>query len=216
MNPTLVHIAPSRSGHFFVQHVLKSWLSTTVYNAENLRPRQLRWAPFRSNTIIVIQTRDLLNWYASVARSILAARVDPSVFRFVLKDKAMIWMAITRAFYDLHPHRQYLGEYPVVKIMYDQFVNSKEYRRRVCDQLGGNYNERMLNHVPREGQGSSFDGMEYARRGTRMDTLTRYTQLPTKLYQYWNVLEECGAVGLYREHMKPNEPKLKFLQTLII
>ena len=73
-----LHVANSRSGHNFVKSNIWSWTNQKEkrprrnYNLENYEPKQFTIDIKGSNlwkypdSIIVVQVRDLLNWYASI------------------------------------------------------------------------------------------------------------------------------------------------------
>lgn len=59
------------------------------------------------------------------------------------------WLAIA------NQHR----EHPASVILFNRWVEDREYRKQICASLGGTYSEATLDDVPKAGGGSSFDGL---------------------------------------------------------
>ncbi len=169
----IYHIAPKRSGHAWTQKMMKSWLDgIPISDLEGWSPRDLV-ARFGvtdlMDGIIVLQIRDLLNWYASYTRGHHRFRVGA----------IPTWESAAQEFY----FPEVLNRFKVVRLSYDDFADSKKYRMDICNQLGGIYNEKKLNSVPNAGSGSTFDGLDYDLRGSEMQTRTRYKQISPEAYE---------------------------------
>ena len=162
---SIYHIAPKRSGHVFVGNMIKSWCpDSRYYELENKAPRKNE-----EGKIAVLQTRDLLNWLASYTNNKTLKQYNTRPIR--------AWYAITRAIWP--------DNFNAVKIYYDRFVVDQEYRKSICNQLGGTYNEDLLLQVVDNGDGSSFDGIEFDGKADKMQVLTRYKQVDPRLYFYF-------------------------------
>lgn len=83
-----------------------------------------------------------------------------------------------------------------VKVYYDQFFVDEEYRRTICTQINGTYNENEINVVARAGGGSSFDRVNYDGNASDMRVLERYKQ--------WNI-EGMGEVNPFLQYIKTHE-----------
>lgn len=59
-------------------------------------------------------------------------------------------------------------------ISYNRWVLERDYRRRIAAELGLTFTDTGVDHVPRTGSGSSFDGLDYDGRATRMDLFRRW------------------------------------------
>jgi hypothetical protein len=172
-------IAPSRSGHNWTATVIRSWFEddTKVRQFEAVNPvdfpaafeRRLRWNPVNPADPVhnVLQVRDYLNWAASWTkynlRSGHAYRKQKVVQLF---DN---WLAITKEAFN---ETSYLGN--KVVLLYDHFAQNEAYRKSVCLLLDGDYNEEMINFVPKGGMGSSFDSYNKQGNGSEMDVLSRW------------------------------------------
>lgn len=208
---TLYHIAPKRSGHAFVRRMLDEWLPDVyIEDHENGVPSHFTLTP--RDVVIVLQTWDLLNWLASYAMSylrrnkMLAGSFTPDT----VDRRVRLWLRIAREWYGVTPH---LRGHRVVRVYYDRFFSSGEYRRQVCRELGGEYSERSLNRVRDNGRGSSFDGTGYDGRGQSMDVLTRYRQLPevvSGVYRYV-FTRRPELLEFYVRYQLPGIDKLRFL-----
>lgn len=199
----IYHIAPKRSGHSWVRTMVASWIpGVPIADLEGWYPEQVM-AHYGKGVlrdgILLMQTRDLLNWYASYIRGNPQYRVGA----------IPTWEVITDEIYN--PHYFKRGFY-VVTVNYDEFVSSKTYRMQVCDQLGGTYHEKKINTVPGGGGGSTFDKFDFVGRGSQMDTCNRYKQIPKEAFiQLFN--RRPTIYQFYMQHCTDNE-KLKFVESL--
>jgi hypothetical protein len=192
----IYHIAPKRSGHVWIGNMIKSWCPKDIYHdRENQKLDRFTCPP---NSVIVIQTRDLLNWYASYLTT--AKRINGGIIQR--------WFQITKAFYD----PAIFKDHTVVRIMYDKFFQDEEYRKKICKRLGGKYNEDNLNKVPYKGGGSSFDGIKQDGNGQSMQTLYRYKQIKKSYFiQFFKKYPEIFK--FYRKTMPLTEDKRLFIRT---
>jgi len=195
----IYHIAPKRSGHAWVGHMIKSWCPDSVYHdMENCLPENVD-VPI-DGSVIVLQIRDLLNWYASYIQ-----RREGKFNRRPIQA----WHKTAKEFHQT----LYLENYRVVKVMYDTFFDSKTYREYICAQLGGKYTEKGLNKIKDNGRGSSFDGMSFDGRAQNMSVLTRYLQVDpvhfVRLFKEYSRLKE-----FYLSNMSTQE-KRNFVKSLI-
>ena len=167
----IYHISPKRAGHAFVGNMVKSWTGCEYHDNEGLLPCRALWVP--KDAVILLQTRDLFNWWASYTKHKQGLNSTPKngVFRK--------WLHITREFYGV---TNYLKDYKVIRILYDSFASSRAYRKDICGMLDGDYNEDYLNIVPYNGGGSSFDGLKFNGMAHKMDILKRYHQVPASCF----------------------------------
>lgn len=155
----------------WVQDMIKSWIpGVEIANLENVFPEKAQRVYNLQSGKVILQTRDLLNWYASYRRG------DPKFSR----GSIPYWEHITYEFYHL---TDFLIGHDVVRVRYEDFFTSRKYRIKVCDQLGGVYNEDRLQTVSVGGKGSSFTEMEYQGKASEMKTLNRYEQVNPVMYE---------------------------------
>ena len=189
----IYHIAPKRSGHAFVGNMIRSWTDAIYKDMENRRPER-----FQRNKrgIIVLQTRDLLNWFASYYRASQTYN----------RRMVSIWWAISAEVY--RPHL-----FPdAVRLIYDRFFVERAYREDICRQIGGTYNEDVLEVVLPNGDGSSFSKTQCDGRAHDLDVLNRYKQVPPAIYR--NLFRQNpGLKRFYCRHTSDPE-KLAFIRSL--
>lgn len=214
------HISPKRSGHNYTREAMQSWLpEATIVDQENFRPKNIRMLDKEPMDVIVLQTRDLLNWTASYVVHLLHN------YQLVNKPKQLsptrmvcvhAWLAISMTFYGVTRYLEYRTGVPVVRIYYDAFTKSEEYRRQVCAELGGVYTEKTLKQVNGSGRGSSFSGLEYNGRGQEMNTLQRYRDVSGDIWLFYVYMFERhhGLLKFYKKHQLPNQDKLEFINQL--
>lgn len=198
MDKVIYHIAPKRSGHAFVGNMIKSWFDGTLFyfDKENTYPKLFK--PDPQTCIIVLQTRDLLNWYASYFKSV--STPGNKVVEY--------WWQITREIY----YPEYFRKFNTVEIIYDDFFVSRAYRKAICELLGGEYNETELNRITMNGGGSSFTRDQYDGEAQRMNTLNRYRQVNPSIYRtLFN--RKSGLLDFYKK-ICSDADKLKFVNTL--
>jgi hypothetical protein len=78
--------------------------------------------------------------------------------------------------------RQFLGlrrllRNSAILISYNQWVSRRSYRRRLAKQLGLRFTDSGIDEVSGTAGGSSFDGMEFRRRASRMKVFDRWKLL---------------------------------------
>jgi hypothetical protein len=193
-------IAPSRSGHNWIASMIQSWNPILeIVDLENISPERAADVYNLQSGKVVLVTRDLLNWYASRKRGSITYSLSP----------LPPWEQITAEFYYL---TQYLLGYGAVRIKYEDFFTSAEYRHSICDVLGGVYNEKKLGFMPPGGRGSSFSRLEYQGRAQELGTLTRYTQVPARLYL--NLFKNRPDLLDFYYQYQATEESLTFLKSL--
>jgi len=214
------HLSNSRSGHNFVKNNIFSWVGhpenkpRRYYNLENYNPKR-----FSIDTktvdltkypdlISIIQVRDLLNWYASLILFVnRKPHNPPDYIEFYFRT----WCDIVK---------EYVGETNylpnAIPLYYDDFFQSADYRKSICDQIkGAVYNEDVINKVTYGGGGSTFDKFSYQGRGSEMQVLERYKQVPEEYQHWWKVLaEHPEAIELYLKHFDVSAEKKKFINDI--
>jgi hypothetical protein len=164
----IYQIYPKRAGHAFVGGMVESWFDNAkIVEIENTSPKFFANKYKNKEIIIILQLRSFKNWIASYAKSNSIGKT-----RRIINKNVNWWYNVAKEFYE---ETNYLKEYnKVIKIYYDTFFQNKEYRKIVCEALGGTYNENMLNVVTNKGGGSSFDGLSYNGKAQQMNVLKRY------------------------------------------
>ena len=199
---TIYHTAPKRSGHNWVAHMVRSWIDgIPISDLEGWAPdRMVRHFGIQElqDNIILIQTRDLLNWYASYTKGRRDYRVGA----------IPTWETITDEYYK----PRYFRTCTVVRVYYDRFFVDRAYRRDICVQLGGKYNEKKLQSLSNSGHGSTFDKMEYHLRAQEMQVLTRYKQVPKEIYVSL-FQRRPFLLDFYLEHAQ-EEDQVEFVKSL--
>lgn len=212
---TIYHIAPKRSGHAWVGHMIQTWFDRRelkYIELENVTPKSFQGMYPRGKGIVILQIRDFLNWYASYVTSGGRTNYEGKTRFGRLRNSRPItsWEAIAREYYRSPP--KYIRNKEVVRVMYDDFFVDSEYRHRICEQLGGQYSEDNLLKVFDNGGGSSFDGQKYDGKATQMQTLERYKQVDPEIFR--NIFrQKPGILKLYRNHLVDNE-KREFIKSV--
>ena len=215
----LIHIANARSGHNFVRNNIFSWTdeggmhTRRHYNLENFPPEfyigSTQECDFNKypHSIFVIQTRDLLNWFASYC-SFLSVNGNSKFKEYHLE----LWLRIAKEFYG---ETNYLPQ-KFIRILYDDFFRSEEYRRNICEQIPfAIYNEEKLNYVGIAGRGSTFDKRDYDGNAQEMKVLERYKQVPKEHRHWWKVLKEHpDIIEFYLKHFDVSDDKKRFIDSI--
>jgi len=119
------------------------------------------------------------------------------------------WLVIAKEFIG---ETNYLPQF--VKIYYDDFFQSKEYRTAICGQIGGTYNENKLDYVTRAGGFSSFDGDSYQGRGREMNVLQRWKQWKPEHFKYLKLLKEHPALEFYLKNFDVSIEEKQFIDSI--
>ena len=90
-----------------------------------------------------------------------------------------------------------------IPVVYDLFVESEDYRRVICSQLGGEYNEEYLDFIPAPGRGSSFDGFDLQGAGSQMKVKERYRTYSGNSTYKENLRRYPEILQLYRDTFDP-------------
>lgn len=99
-----------------------------------------------------------------------------------------------------------------VHIFYDDFFQSKEYRKSICSQLNGKYNESKLNKVTIQGDFSTFDSSSYQDDAQNMtDVLTRFNKWKPEHKKYLDLMLNHEALTFYLDNFDINSNKLNFI-----
>jgi len=163
------HLVTKRSGSVWVGNMVRSWCPEAQFtNYENVSP--IDFCNVVKSGVVILQTRDLLNWYASYIFSKRKKTASANI--------CLSWMAIASEFYI----PVYLKDHKVVHVMYDDFFKSQDYRKDVCAQLDGVYSEEKLQVMGHGAGGSSFTKMEMDGRAQSMPVLERYRMVDPSLY----------------------------------
>lgn len=130
---------------------------------EVLETRRAHLARGSSERVIqILVLRDLHNFIASRLRAY-------DFIGYPYDDHAELWASHAREF--AGETRLLPG---LLKISYNEWVGDEAYRRRLSASLGLDFTDSGLQHVPRIGGGSSFDGTHYDGRGQEMAVLSRW------------------------------------------
>lgn len=185
----IYHIAPKRSGHALVGNMIKSWNIKNYHDFENVNPASFG----KRDGLIVLQVRDMLNWYASYWKQQKGIRM------------VKVYLQIAREFFGKTDH---LRDHKVFRVYYDHFVSNIDERKKLCHDLGGVYSDNMFSRVTDNGGGSSFSGVEKDGTAQSMNVLTRYMQVPKEIYK--ELFRDSRTLDFYLEYMATDKTK-KFL-----
>jgi len=142
----------SRSGHNFIKDNLLSWNNNLdIKDIENPKTYSI-WLFFLKNLDVnLICMRDYLNTVASLCM-LRISFIDNSILSWIfLAEK--IFPIDNKLKIEFAP-KKYV-------IFFEEFRNSKSYRKKVCKVFEGSYNENKLNELPVGGMPSSFDAYEW-------------------------------------------------------
>lgn len=218
----LLMASPSRSGHNYIMQNIFSWIGghprqvdpLTYYNFENFNPEfydknfKRRIKKDREPTIKILSNRDLLNWWASWYLQFGKSKKTGGLKNYQqCKMYIESWASITAEMFGETSYMK--GIWNFIPVIYDNFYLSREYREKICKEIGGNYNENKMNSVFKGGGGSTFDSLRYDGRGGEMKVLERYKKLEKT---HIDILKENPRViDLYLKYFDVNDSKRKIL-----
>ena len=186
----------ARSGHNFVVNNVMSWLDKNDgegilhHNLENIEPHRIVPNHLKWGGPKMLIWRDFDNWLASIIMKSYKMRPTRS-----WEDIPVYIDKVCKIYWAQQGEKRSPQHFvPHVPIHYEEFVKSQRYRKAVCAAVGGEYNEKMLNHVATQANGSSFDGITLQGRGSEMDVLNRSKAILKTEHKefYLKILEEYG------------------------
>lgn len=130
---------------------------------------------------------------------------DPSS---LLNSSLTTWVSIAKEFIG---ETLYLDGF--IKIYYDDFFISQEYRKNICDQIGGVYNEDVLNIVTPEGRYSSFDKDKFQNNAQNMNVLERWKEWNYNK-EYADLLKNHDALNFYLNNFNVPEEEQNFINSI--
>lgn len=136
-----------------------SWLGHAFSVA--LERNHDRWLGPSRRRIDLLVLRDPFNLFASRLR--MGAGLSPDVARRMWKQHAREALGATRR----------LRNDPVV-VLYNRWASDPGYRREIADRLGLRFSDRGFDEVSACAGGSSFDGVAFDGRASRMATGERW------------------------------------------
>jgi hypothetical protein len=119
------------------------------------------------------------------------------------------WLIISKEFVN---ETEYIPEFQ--RLYYDEFVKSRAYRKEICNNLGGEYNENMIEFVPGAGGHSTFDRNKYKDRGSEMEVLERYKLFDSRDDGFLLKLKEHPAMDFYLKNFEVDKDKKKFINSI--
>ena len=161
-----------------------------IFNLEGFRFH--RWEEERwgdTKTILeaeshqpILVIRRFRNWLASCASKSYNSLEGKPTVELVTKWHTLLGN------YRNHLKAAMGGETPfdnLIIIRFDDWFVSKDYRRRIAEQLGVDFTDAGLNRVPKFGHGSTFDEQSYDGHAQDMKVLSRWQQAAgTPTYEY--------------------------------
>lgn len=97
-------------------------------------------------------------------------------------------------------------------IYYNDFFSDETYRRNICQQLGGTYNEEKLEKVTPQGGFSTFDKDEYQNNAQDMqEVLNRYNKWDESDKEYLDMLFKHDAFKFFLDNFEINNDKSDFI-----
>jgi len=209
-------ISPSRSGHNWIMAMVQSWVwPNVVERYENVYPERFTYHFGQRDHVIgsmmppVLVVRDYLNWCASYLKYRCNVPAGgPNRFKSI-NGATLFWLAITR---EALRHTCHID--PVVVVYYDEFVLNETYRRDICGQLGGSYDESMIDRVPCAGGYSSFDGRKHERSGSEMDVTNRFKWFFTAEGNYYMkfVRDNMEALEFYAANFMLDDQRRELVE----
>jgi len=134
---------------------------------------------------------------------------------------------LTTSIYDMFPKildkwlilaKEFIGETnflpQFVKVYYNEFFLSEEYRKSICDKVGGSYNDTVLNYVCKAGSYSTFDKDKFQGRAQSMNVLERYKLWKPEHGEYLTMLKEHEAMNFYLNNFEISTKEKQFIDSI--
>lgn len=131
-------------------------------------------------TVLIL--RDPYNLFASRLKK------WPEVLNDPLASARMVnlWKNYAKEFGATHAQGE---QRPLTSINYNQFILSETYRKELSNELGLNFSDAGLQHIPVYGHGSSFDVENFERAAVNLDVTTRWTFFKEN-DEFWDLFDD--------------------------
>lgn len=106
----------------------------------------------------------LRDWYNNLASLI---KHTPNIHENTIQQYYNIW----------EEQAKFIYKYKPIHIIYNKWINSQKYRKKITQLLGLPFNDYGFYRVPHNGSGSSFDGTSYDFAAHKMQTTSRWKHL---------------------------------------
>lgn len=145
------------------QHNIKDKLNALVVGLEERHVGTFDYVPtdWFSDTYKVMTLRDPYNSFAS--RMKLFNRKGLNNWSTFIKH---LWVSYAEKLLE--------GPDDLICIKFNQFVADKEYRKQICNRIGGTHDDTSLQIIDPRSPGSSFDGFRYQRYPEKMAVNQRW------------------------------------------
>ena len=177
-------------------------INNVIHNKEFIELQKVN-PNIENNPDLVIIPDDLVKQDFIKSKNKTLSKSEVSVS---LNTSLHTWLKIAKEF---KGETSYLDGF--IKIYYDDFFMYQEYRKNICEQLNGEYNENFLNVVTREGNFSSFDKDKYQNNAQNMDVLHRWRNLDK---EYLPILKNHEALEFYINNFNITLEEKKFIASL--
>lgn len=113
----------------------------------------------------VLILRDPFNLFASRLKSGYIDIKDPE------KTATDLWISYAKEYLG---ETEFLGGRKKVCINYNRWTVDPAYRHQIASELSLKFSDAGINHIPRNGGGSSFEGLSFEGKAAKMDVQNRW------------------------------------------
>ena len=182
----------SRSGH----NSIIAWIRENLLNPKtrvyNIEEANIIKGICHNATLQVPVLRDPYNWFASW---IIAGRKWKGDGKLKKEADHLVsrWKALAQ---EILGETDYLGT-DVIPILYNKWVRSPQYRRKLAIRLGMGDQDKGAFHVSPAGGGSSWDGLTFREKANEMAVFDRWQHLEKdSLYQKFMLDSELEDLSI--------------------
>lgn len=221
LNDESLHKHPNSIYVMSIRDILNWYTSFSYFHLNNINKVDMRSEHLKSKTIIY--RSDLLkNPELEFDNNIIILQDGESKTEFLKRktsQKYSISFNLSKGMDKwLEYAKEFMGETnylpQFVKIYYNDFFKSNEYRKGICEKIGGGYNEIELNNVTRCGGYSTFDKDKFQGRGQQMNVMERYKEWKPEHRDYLKILKEHEALGFYVNNFDVSEEEKNFIDNI--
>ena len=169
-----------------------------IYKSELAKNPKLE---FNSNIIILDDGRSKEDY--------IKGKIQVNNSTFHLPHNLDKWLGMAKEYTG---ETNYLPQF--IKIYYDDFFISREYRKGICNKIGGVYDETELNLVPAAGGYSSFDRDNYQGKAQSMKVLERWKNWKTEHSTYLKFFREHEALEFYLNNFEVSDEERRFIDNI--
>jgi len=222
LNDKYLHKHPNSIYVMSIRDILNWYTSLSYFHLNNINEVDTRRVEYFKSKTIIYKSDLLKNPELEFDENIVILEDGRSKTEYLKKKTNQKYSISLNLSKGLDRWLEYAKEFTgetnhlpqFVKIYYNDFFKSNEYRKSICENLGGVYNESELNYVTKGGGYSTFDKDKFQGSGQQMNVLERYKEWKPEHHEYLKLLKEHTAFEFYLNNFDILPDEMDFINSI--